>query len=109
MASSIKSSTRPSSARSGTSADDVDDDDFATVDETQLRLAQLQRNARNKGGKSKLMSKFKGLGEDEDREARLRFKRVNEAVTSILRLHNPVELSSICGQLGLKSHQKGPV
>jgi hypothetical protein len=76
------------------------------TDDQQIRIAQLQRNARNKG-KSKLMHKFKGLGEGEDKEAKLRFKRLGDALRSILKLHNPVELSSICGNLGLPTQERG--
>lgn len=99
------SHSRPSSSRS--SRTDLDDDeDYLEVDAAQLRVAQMKRMARNKG-KSKLMHKFKGLGEGEDKEAKLRFKRIGDGIRSILGLHNPVELSSISGTLNLPVQEKG--
>lgn len=97
------SNSRPSSSR--TSRTD-DDDEYLEVDTQELRAQQMKRMARNKG-KSKLMHKFKGLGEGEDKEAKLRFKRMENGIRTILGLHNPVELSSISGTLNLPTQEKG--
>ena len=35
-------------------------------------------------------------------------QRMKDGAETILKLHNPYELSSICGMLGLKTQQKGP-
>jgi hypothetical protein len=100
------SHSRPSSGRSSRITEEFDDDDYLEVDTQQIRAAQIKRNARNKG-KSKLMHKFKGLGEGEDKEAMLRFKRIGDGIRTILGLHNPVELSSISGTLNLSVQEKG--
>lgn len=99
------SNSRPSSSRTSRAGDD-DDDEYLEVDTQQVRAQQLKRVARNKG-KSKLMHKFKGLGEGEDKEAKLRFKRIGDGIRTILGLHNPVELSSISGNLNLPTQEKG--
>lgn len=84
------------------------DENAEEVDEAQMRVIQLQRNARSKG-RSKLMHRFKGIGEDEMAGIRARFQRISASIRLLLRLHHPVELSSICGNLKLPVQDKGPV
>lgn len=98
-------SSPPESSRASTSSDD--DDDYE-IDEAALRRAQMKRNAKTKGQTSKLLMKFKNIMTPEERERSNMMKRIDMGLRAVLQLHSPVELSSICGVLGLKPLERGP-
>ena len=75
------------------------------VSETEARLAHLRRGARDKAP-NRFEAKLAGLKTPEEIQREHSMVRIKEGLNHILMLHTPVELSSVCGVLGLKVQQK---
>lgn len=73
--------------------------------DTDMRLQQMQRSARSKG-QSRFLNRLQDLKSLEEVNREQSIKRMREGLNHILSLHTAVELSSICGMLGLKVQQK---
>ena len=83
--------------------------EIADLDEAEIKLAQMRRTATAKRGMGKgsnMASKFSGLQSVEDMHREHALKRMTEGVRTILQLHTPYELSSICGFLQLPVKEK---
>jgi hypothetical protein len=96
---------------SSDSSSDSDNDNESSVelDRNQLKLAQMKRNARNKGTTSKLIQKYKNIMTPEERAKSESIKRIDLGLRKVLMLHTAVELSSMCGVLGLKPLDRATV
>ena len=90
-----------SSSSSSSSDDEVD------IDENEIKFRQLQRNARNKASKTR--GKLVGLKSYDQLLQEHALTRMKEGLKTILEMHTPVELSSICGLLKLKVQQPAKV
>jgi hypothetical protein len=95
----MSSSDGNNSSKDSESEDEGEDGEF---NQQQVKLAQMKRNARNKGTTSKLIQKYKNIMTPEERLKMETIKRIEAGIRSILVLHTPIELSSMCGSLGLK-------
>ena len=94
------SSTSRSSSSTGSSV--------AEIDEVQIKLRQMRRHNKGKGA-SKLMARFKNMMTPEQRAKNELNKRIDKGLRDVLQLHTPVELSSICGVLGLTALERASV
>ena len=65
-----------------------------------------KRNLPPVGKKSKLLEKYKGMKSEEQLAHENAIRRMTEGMQTLLKLHKPVELSAICGVLGLKTLEK---
>ena len=92
-----------SSSSSSSSSDDEED-----IDDNEIKLRQMQRNARNKG-KSRVRNKLAGLKSYDELLREHALQRMKEGLQTILEMHTPIELSSICGLLKLKVQQPAKV
>lgn len=86
-----------------------DESDKVDLDEAEIKLAQMRRTAvakRGLGKGSSMATKFSGLQSYEEMQREHSLKRMTEGVRTILQLHSPYELSSICGFLQLPVKEK---
>lgn len=90
-----------SSSSSSSSDDEID------VDDNDVRLRQMKRNARNKNSRTR--NKLAGLKSYDELLREHALTRMKEGLKTILEMHTPVELSSICGLLCLKVQQPAKV
>lgn len=72
-----------------------------------VKLQQMRRSAQKRGGQSKIVARFEGLVSYDEMLRQHAFQRMKDGIQKILSLHTPVELSSLCGCLGLKVQEKG--
>ena len=91
-----------SSSSSSSSSDDERD-----IDDNEVKLRQMQRNARNKNSRTR--NKLVGLKSYDELLREHALIRMREGLQTILEMHTPVELSSICGLLKLKVQQPAKV
>jgi hypothetical protein len=88
-----------------------DDEVYLKVDDIKaydVKLQQKRRVARKKRG-GDVVNKLEGLQSYDTLLKAQALKRMQEGLTTLLSLHGPVELSSLCGSLGLKVQQKGNI
>ena len=114
---SIPSTARSSASSSApsyspTSSEDDRDEDYLEIDETKQRLAQMKRHNRGKGtlkiqASSRLLAKLGNVLTPEQRALKQTAERIEKGLRDVLKLHHPTELSSICGQLKLKTLLRG--
>jgi hypothetical protein len=76
------------------------------LNQNDVRLQQMRRGAQKRGGQSKIAARFEGLVSYDEMLRQHAFQRMKEGMQKILSLHNAVELSSLCGCLGLKVQEK---
>jgi hypothetical protein len=76
------------------------------LDENDVKLQQMRRGAQKRGGQSKIAARFEGLVSYDEMLRKHAFQRMKDGLQKILTLHTAVELSSICGCLGLKVQEK---
>jgi len=91
-----------SSSSSSSSSDDERD-----IDDNEVKLRQMKRNARNKNSRTR--NKLVGLKSYDELLREHALIRMREGLQTILEMHTPVELSSICGLLKLKVQQPAKV
>ena len=85
------------------------DDDNASekdIDDTEIRMQQMRRAAREKGS-NRLKNKLAGLKTYDQALREHATARMVDGLTKLLSLHSGAELSAVCGRLGLKCMQKG--
>lgn len=88
------------------SSDNEDLDKREELDANDVKLQQMRRGAQKRGGQSKIVARFEGLVSYDDMLRQHAFQRMKDGIQKILSLHTPVELSSLCGCLGLKVQEK---
>jgi len=107
----VKKSIPMSDSDSDQSAETLSDNDDSTLkeelDANDVKLQQMRRGAQKRGGQSKIVARFEGLVSYDEMLRQHAFKRMKDGIQKILSLHTPVELSSLCGCLGLKVQEKG--
>ncbi|CAE7637064.1 unnamed protein product, partial [Symbiodinium microadriaticum] len=69
----------------------------------------MRRHNKGKGAPSKLMARFKNMMTPEQRAKNELNKRIDKGLRDVLQLHTPIELSSICGVLGLTALERANV
>lgn len=104
-------SSTDSLSTSSDEEDDAEEEGFVEIDETKQKLAQMKRNNRGKGvinrQSSKLLAKFGKMLTPAQRAVKEQAERVERGLREVLSLHSPVELSSICGNLGCQTLLRG--
>jgi cell division protein FtsB len=81
----------------------------SSIDDVKLKLLQMKRANNKKLPQSRLLMKFKNFVSPEQRAKNELNKRIDSGIRACLAFHTPVELSSICGTLGLKALQRAVV
>ena len=76
------------------------------LNQNDVKLQQMRRGAQKRGGQSKIAARFEGLVSYDEMLRQHAFQRMKEGIQQILSLHTAVELSSLCGCLGLKVQEK---
>lgn len=76
------------------------------LDQNDVKLQQMRRGAQKRGGQSKIAARFEGLVSYDEMLRQHAFQRMKDGMQKILSLHTAVELSSLCGCLGLKVQEK---
>lgn len=85
---------------------DDDHDTKVELNANDVKLQQMRRGAQKRGGQSKIVARFEGLVSYDDMLRQHAFQRMKDGIQKILSLHTAVELSSLCGCLGLKVQEK---
>lgn len=116
---SVSESSRPTSASndgsttsrstSSTSNSSAESSEVAEIDAVQVKLRQMRRHNKGKGVPSKLSERFKSMMTPEQRAKNELNKRIDKGLRDVLQLHTPIELSSICGILGLTPLERASV
>jgi hypothetical protein len=114
---STSGSSRPTSAdgsttsrsTSSTTSSSASSSAVAEIDDVQIKLRQMRRHNKGKGAPSKLMTRFQNMMTPEQRAKNELNKRIDKGLRDVLHLHTPIELSSVCGILGLTALERASV
>lgn len=102
----LSSKDRDDTESDSSSSSSDEESESQDINDADIRLAQMKKAALAKG-KNRVKDRLAGLKSYDELMREHALQRMRDGLKKILELHTPTELSSICGQLKLKTLQKG--